>query len=144
MSTARRTVLIRRSVEEVAKLTTDPDVILPIMGGFGRFSHIADNPDGSQRWELFISVGTIHVGGQVLIEAPSNDALQWRSLRGTRHTARIEVAPDPVGAAVTMSVSTEFAGALTGRLTGILARGILNRYIDAALEQLRHHIEYGE
>lgn len=144
MSTADRTILIRRPVDEVAKLATDPAVILPIIGGFGRFAHIGDNPDGSQCWELFIVVGTIHVGGQVLIEAPAGDTLSWHSLRGTRHTARIEVTPDPIGAAVTMSVSAEFAGALTGRLTGILARGILNRYIEAGLEQLRHHIEYGD
>lgn len=143
MSTARRSVRIRRPVDEVAKLATDPDVVLPIVGGFGRARRVAGNPDGSQEWELFLVVGTIHVGGRVLVERPSGDAMVWQSLRGTRHQARIEVAEADGGAVVTMSITPEFAGTLTGPLTGVLARGILDRYIEAGMQQLRHHIEFG-
>lgn len=143
MNTVTGSVLVRRGVEEVAKIATDPDVVLPIIGGFGRFALIHRNPDGSQEWDLFLRIGTVHVGGRILIEPPSDHALTWRALRGKRHTARIEVTPDGDYAQLSISVTTEFVGALTGRLTGLLSRGILARQIDAGLQQLRHYIEHG-
>lgn len=143
MSTVTGTVLVRRSVEEVAKIATDPDVVLPIIGGFGRFALIRHNPDGSQEWDLFLHIGTVHVGGRILVGPPSDHALTWRSLRGKAHTARIEVRPAGDHAQMSISVTTQFVGAVTGRLTGLLARSILARQIDAGLQQLRHYIEYG-
>lgn len=144
MGGVSRSVLIRRPVDEVAKIATDPDVALPIIGGFGAFDRIARNPDGSQEWDLYLDVGTIHVGGRVLVEPPSESTLAWRSRRGTRHSARLEVSPADGGALVTMSVTAEFAGMLAGWITSLLANGILARHIEAGLQQLRHHIEYGD
>lgn len=144
MSTARGCVLIHRPVDEVAKVATDPSAVLPIIGALGRLSYLGRHPDGSQEWELFVIVGTIHVGGRVLVERPSPDTLVWRSLHGTRHDALIEVTPAEDGALVTVSITTEFAGTVTGPLTGLLARGILGRQIEAGLQRLRHHIEYGD
>lgn len=143
MGTATRTVLVRRPLGEVVKVAIDPDVVLPIIGGFGRFERITANPDGSQEWDLFTDVGTIHVGGRVRVEPPQPDSLTWRSCRGTHHSGCIEVAAGRDDALVSMSVTVEFAGMLTGRLTFLLARDILGRRMDAGLEQLRHHIEYG-
>lgn len=143
MGAVSRSVLIHRPVAEVAKKATDPDVVLPIIGGFGRFDRITQNPDGSQEWDLYLQVGTIHVGGRVLVEPTSGYTLVWSSRRGTRHKARIEVTPADGGASVAMSMSVEFAGLLAGWLTGLLANGILGRHIEAGLEELRHHIEYG-
>jgi hypothetical protein len=143
MGTTSRSVLVRRPVEEVAKSATDPGVVLPALGALGRVSCLDRHPDGTQEWDLFVIVGTIHVGGRVLIENPSWDRMAWRSLRGKRHTARVDVAPADDGATITMSVTTEFAGALSGPLTGLLAGPILGRYLEATLEQLRHRIEYG-
>lgn len=143
MGAVTRSVLVRRSVDEVAKVATDPDAVLPIIGGFGRFDFIAGHPGGSQEWDLYLRVGTIHVGGRILLEPPSDHRLAWDSRRGTRHHAVLDVAPADHGALVTMTVTVEFAGMLTGWLTGLLADGILARHIEAGLEQLRHHVEYG-
>ena len=143
MGTTRKSILVRRPVDEVAKSATDPGMVLPALGALGRVLCCDRHPDGSQEWDLFIIVGTIHVGGRVLIENPSWDTMVWRSLRGKRHHAHVEVAPAEDGATVTMAVTTEFTGTLSGPLTGLLAGPILGRYLDAILEQLRHRIEYG-
>jgi hypothetical protein len=143
MGTVTRSALVRRPVDEVAKVAIDPDVVFPIMGAFGRFDLITRNPDGSQEWDLHIDVGTIHVGSRIRVEPPSEYTLVWRWLRGTRHHAHIEVSPAEDGATVTMAVTIQFAGFLAGWITGRLAQGILGRRIAAGLQQLRHHIEYG-
>lgn len=143
MGTVARSVLVRRPVDEVAKVAIDPDVVFPIMGAFGKFDLITRNPDGSQDWDLHIDVGTIHVGSRIRVEPTSEHTLVWRWQRGTRHRAHIEVCPAEDGTTVTMEVTIQFAGLLVGWITGRLAEGILGRRIAAGLQQLRHHIEYG-
>lgn len=143
MGTVSKSALVQRPIDEVAKVATDPDVVFPIVGAFGKFDHITRNPDGSEEWDLHIDVGTIHVGSRILVEPPSENTLVWRWLRGTRHDGRIELSPAEDGTTVTMSVNIEFAGFLAGRITGILAQGIMGRHIEAGLQQLRHRIEYG-
>ncbi len=143
MGTVARSVLVRRPVDAVAKVATHPEEAFPVVGAFGKFDLIAETADGSQEWDLYLDVGTIHVGGRVLVEPPAGPILAWRSRRGTHHSGRIEVSPAEGGALVTMSVTVEFAGLLAGWFTGLLAQGILGRHIEAGLEQLRHHIEYG-
>ncbi|HTM83461.1 MAG TPA: SRPBCC family protein [Mycobacterium sp.] len=143
MAGVTRSVLVRSGLEEVTKVATDPAVVLPIIGSFGRFDFITRHPDRSEEWDLYLNVGTIHVGGRVRVAPPAAAELTWQALRGTQQNARIEVTPADDGARVTMSIAVQFAGALTGWLTGQLARGILARNIDAGLQQLRHHIEYG-
>ena len=142
MGTVTKSALVRGPVDEVAKVTTDPGVVFPIVGAFGRFDLIARHPDGSEEWDLYIDVGTIHVGSRIRVEPPSGYTLVWRWLRGTRHTGRIELSPAEGGTTVTMSVTIEFAGFLAGWITGFLAQGILGRRIEAGLEQLRHHVEF--
>ena len=143
MGAVTRSALVRRPVDEVSKVATDPDVVFPIIGGFGRFDLIARNPDGSEEWDLYVDVGTIHMGGRVLVEPPSGDTLVWRSRRGLHQNGRIEVSPADGGTLVTMSITVEFAGMLSAWVTSLLANGILARHIEFALQQLRHHIEYG-
>lgn len=143
MGTVTRSVLVRRSVEEVAKEATNPGVVLPIIGGFGRFEFIVANPDGSQEWDLFLDLRTVQVGGRVLVEPPAPNRLAWRSLRGKSHHAVLDVVPGEGGAELNFSITVAFVGAVTGRLTGYLAEGILARHIEAGLQQLRHHLEYG-
>lgn len=145
MGAVTRSVLIRGAFNDVAKVATDPDVVFPIIGGFGRFDFIEQNGDGTQEWDLYLDVGTIHVGGRVLVEQPSERVLIWHSLRGTHHLARIEVLPAGDGAKVSMMISVELAGGLlTGWVTTFLAEGILARHLEAGLQQLRHRIEYGD
>jgi hypothetical protein len=83
------------------------------------------------------------VGSRIRVEPPSEHALDWRWIRGTRHHARVELSPAEGGTTVTMSVTIQFAGFLAGRMIGALAQGILGRRMEAGLQQLRHHIEYG-
>lgn len=144
MGTVTRSTLVHASVDEVVKVATDPDVVFPIMGGFGRFECIDRHPDGSQEWDLYLDVGTIHAGGRVRVEAPSEHSLAWESVRGIQHSAHIEVSPATDGATVTMTISVQFSGRLlAGWATSLLADGILARNIEAGLQQMRHRIEYG-
>jgi len=143
MGSTTRSVSIRGDFDEIAKTATDPDVVFPIMGGFGRFELIDRYSDGTQEWDLYLDVGSIHVGGRVAVDAPGADRLTWRSIRGTHHSARLEVSRDDGGALVTMTVTVELAGRLiVGWVAQFLADGILGRHIEAGLQQLRHRIEY--
>lgn len=144
MGQVQRSVLVRRPVDEVAKFALDPDVVLPTIGGFGRFAFKGQAADGSQEWDLYLRVGTVHVGGRVRVEPSTDSQLCWRAVRGTRHTVRIEVAPEGDDTRVTMTVSVRFAGMITGRLTWAFADGILGRHLEAGLQQLRHRVEYGD
>ncbi|MCB0950169.1 MAG: SRPBCC family protein [Mycobacterium sp.] len=144
MGAVTRTTLVHAGPDEVAQVATDPDAVLPIIGSFGRFERIESHADGSQEWDLYLDVGTIHVGGRVLVEPPSDGSLVWHSVRGTMHDARIVVSPATDGTTLAMTISVKFAGRLlTGWITGVLADRILARRIEASLQQLRHRIEYG-
>jgi hypothetical protein len=144
MGTVTRSTLVHAGVGEVARVATDPEVVFPIMGAFGRFDRVDRFPDGSQEWDLFLHVGTIHAGGRVLVAPPSEDSLEWQSVRGIQHEARIEVAPATGGTTVAMTISVRFSGRLlTGWVTGLLADSILARHIEAGLQQMRHRVEYG-
>jgi hypothetical protein len=145
MGAVTRSVLVRGDFADIAKVATDPDVVFAIIGGFGRFENIEKDGNGSEQWDVYLDVGTIHVGGRVVVEQPSERVLIWHSLRGTHHHARIEASPAEGGAKVSMMISVELAGGLlAGWLTTVLAEGILARHIEAGLQELRHRIEYGD
>lgn len=141
-TTVTESLVVRRPVAEVRRLATDPGLVLPIMGGLGRFRKIGDLPGGGEEWDVFLDIGTIHVGGRVHVVRHA-DALVWESVRGTRHSARLEVVPDPAGSRLTMTLTVAFVGLLTGPLTELLARGVVRRHLQAGLQQLRHHLEHG-
>ncbi len=143
MSAVTRATHVHGDFDEIVTVATDPDVVFQIMGGFGRFELIARYPDGSQERDLYLDIGTIHVGGRVAVEPASGNTLVWRSIRGTHHSARIEVSPADDGATVAMTINVEIAGRLlAGWVTQFMANGILGRHIEAGLQQLRHRIEY--
>jgi hypothetical protein len=145
MGAVTRSVLVRGDFADIAKVATDPDVVFPIIGGFGRFEYIEKDGNGPEEWDVYIDVGTIHVGGRVVVEQSSERVLIWHSLRGTHHHARIEVSKAEDGAKVSMMIAVELAGSLlTGWVTTVLAEGILGRHMEAGLQQLRHRIEYGD
>jgi uncharacterized membrane protein len=143
-ATTRRAVRIRKPMEEVAAIATDPRVVLPIVGGLGRFQALDIDDEGCGDWDIFIDVGSIHVGGRVVVERPDGYHLAWRSIRGTRHQLELscEFAGDDTEVAIEMSV--QLAGFLFGYVAERMAAGIMARHIDAGLQQLRHHIEFGE
>ena len=137
-------VLVRRPVADVAPRATDPDVILPLISGLGRFQLITRRPDGTELWDVFLDVGSIHIGGRVEVPVPEPTVLYWESVRGTRHSCRLEVTEEGEGhARLSITMTLELAGGLlAARLAGFLAGGIVRRHLQAGLEQLRHHLEY--
>ena len=140
-TTVTESVGVRRGVHEITKRATDPAVVLPLMGGLGRFQHIDTQADGTQHWDVFLDVGSLHVGGRVEVRSGEH-SLTWRSTRGTRHSARLDVRPAGEHSVLRMELTVEFAGAVTGRVTELLARGIVRRHLQAGLQQLRHHLEF--
>lgn len=140
-TTATESIVVRRPLAEVAKTATDPGVLLPLVAGLGRFEHIGRGPDGTEQWDMFLDIGAIHVGGRVLVvsEPP---VLSWHSVRGTRHSMRVEVTEHPDGAEVTMAMTVQLGGLVMGRFAELLARSIAGRHLVAGLEQLRHHLEF--
>jgi uncharacterized membrane protein len=141
-TTATESVVVRRPVEEVAKVATDPGVMLPLVAGLGRFEFIRRNDDGTEEWDMFLDIGAIHVGGRVHV-VPAASQLTWESVRGTRHAMVVEVTDHPDGAEVTMAMTVQLGGLVLGRVAERLARGIAGRHLVAGLEQLRHHLEFG-
>ena len=135
-------IVVRRPLSDVAPVATDPHVLLPLIAGLGRFAFIADDPDGSQQWDMFLDIGAIHVGGRVRVLTDGR-VLTWQSERGTRHTMRVEVTEDEAGAEVSMRMDVQLGGLLLGRAAEFIARGIAGRHLVAGLEQLRHHLEFG-
>jgi hypothetical protein len=140
----RRSITVRRTAKEVAAVVTDPRVVLPVIGGLGRFKEIATDADGLGEWDVFIDVGSIHVGGRVVVERPGPLQLSWHSIRGTRHQLELTVYEHGEESEVAIVMDLQLAGYLLGRVAETLARGIMARHLDAGLQQLRHHVEFGE
>ena len=143
-STVRRSITIRRPVDEVAAIATDPRVVLPIIGGLGRFKELATDVQGLGEWDLFIDIGSVHVGGRVVVERPEPRRLTWHAIRGTRHQLALNVDEEGENARVTITMSLQLAGLVLGWVAETLARGIMARHLDAGLQQLRHHAEFEE
>jgi hypothetical protein len=145
MSTSvRRSITIRRPVDRVAAIATDPNVVLPIIGGLGRFKQLDTDAQGLGEWDVFIDVGSIHVGGRVVVERPGPLQLRWHATRGTRHQLELTVFEHGEESEVAIVMSLQLAGFVLGRVAETLARGIMARHIEAGLQQLRHHVECEE
>jgi carbon monoxide dehydrogenase subunit G len=138
-----RSITVRRPHDEVAELVTDPHRVLEVIPGFARFAHVGDGPLPEQEvWDVFLEVGTLHIGGRVLVEHPSAYRLEWHSQRGTSHTFAMTVEPLGEHSELTMELSYTLAGGLGARVTELVARGITARHLDAGLEQIRHLLEH--
>lgn len=142
MADVFRSIRVHRPLDEVCAVITDPAIAFSIIGDFGRFEKIADLPDGAQEWDLFLPVGTVHIGGRVLVPPRRPDELTWTSIRGTHNHARVWATEEGEGTRINMSIGVTFVGMVSGWLAGLLAKDILARHVQASLEQLRHHIEY--
>jgi carbon monoxide dehydrogenase subunit G len=137
-----RSITVRRPHDEVAAFATDPHRVLEVIPGFARFEYVGDAPSNAELWDVFLEVGTLHVGGRVLVTHPSPHRLEWRSQRGTAHTFSMTVEPLGEHARLTMSLTYTFAGWLSARVSEVVARGIAARHLDAGLEQIRHLLEH--
>ncbi len=141
-----RAINVRRPYAEVAQFVTDAHSVLQVIPGFARFSYIGDSdadPE-AQEWDVFLEVSTLHVGGRVLVTKPSPNRLEWRSLRGTDQRFTIEVEPLGDETRLTMSMSYGLSGLVISRISELLARGLVTRHVEAGLQQVRHHLEYGD
>lgn len=138
---------VRRPAEVVAAVATDPSLLFPLMPGFGRFAPVGPGSrEDTEEWDVFLDVGTYNVGGRVEISRPDARTLRWSSLRGTRNDFTLHVEPDPEHVdrcTLTMTMGFSLSGLLVARIAALLARGIVVRHLEAGLEQLRHHLEYG-
>lgn len=143
-ATVTRSITVRRAPTEAAKVATDPCVVLPIIGGLGRFEEIDTDANGLGEWDLFLDVGSVHVGGRVVVERPDFQRLTWHSIRGTRHQLELVVGEGaaPGESLVTIAMSLQLAGILLSRVAELLAAGIMARHLEAGLQQLRHHLEF--
>jgi hypothetical protein len=140
-TTATESIVVRRPLEVVAPVATDPGVLLPLVAGLGRFEFIERGADGTEEWDMFLDIGAVHVGGRVHVVSAA-PTLTWHSVRGTRHSMQVDVTDHPDGALVTMAMTVQLGGLVLGRLAEVLARSIAGRHLVAGLEQLRHHLEF--
>lgn len=132
------TVVVRRPVAEVAVTATDPERLMPMLSGIGRFSHTAE-----QEYDMFIDVGTIHIGGRVSVSTPDPQTLVWQSIRGIENRFELHVSEHPEGALVSATLRLKLHGLVMARVSEFLAHGIMSRHLVAGLEHLRHDIEHG-
>ena len=138
-----RSVTVRRPHEEVAAFVTDPHRVLEVIPGFARFAYVGEGPGPTDEvWDVFLDVGTLHVGGRVLVSHPSASRLEWHSQRGTTHSFSMTVEPLGEHSRLTMTLAYTFTGWVSARVTELVARGIAARHLDAGLEQIRHLLEH--
>ena len=142
----RRAIVVRRPHDDVAAFVTDPHRLLDAIPGFARFSHLgpAGDPPGAEHWEVFLEIGTLHVGGRVVVLKPSRNRLEWRSDRGTSHSFEMSVEPVGDHCVVTVEMEYSLSGQLMAWAAEHLARGIVVRHLEAGLEEIRHLLEHGD
>jgi hypothetical protein len=144
--TVIRAINVRRPYDEVAAFVTDPHCVLAAIPGFARFAFIGPAADvpGGEEWDVFLEVGTFHVGGRVVVTKPSINRLEWRSLRGTTQHFSMVVEPLGDNARLTMTLRYGLHGLLVSRISELLAKGLVTRHVEAGLQQVRHELEYGD
>lgn len=132
---------IRRPLEEVGAFVADPHQFIPVLATIGRCEYLEDSGD-DQLWDVFLVSGTLHLGGRVLVTHTQNRQLSWRSLRGTRHTFTAVADGDGHGCRVTVAMTYSLTGLGIARLSEVIGRGIVARNLQAAVEELRHRLEF--
>lgn len=142
-ATARASVHVDVPAAELTAFVRDPHATLPVITGFGDFTHHRDAPvSGLQEWDVIYHVGTLQLGGRIEIDDARPDGLDWRSIRGTRHTFAVTVAEDGDGSLLSLEMNLSLSGLLMARIAERAGAGIMRRHLDAAAEQLRHHAEW--
>ena len=138
-----RSIRVRRPVDEVAAFVTDPHRVLPVVPGFARFAFVGST-DGAEEWDVFLEIGTLHVGGRVEVTRPSATHLSWRSDRGTWHRFDLVVEPladDPRAALVRMEIEYALSGLLMAAAV-VVSDAVVSRITSAerlALSDLGEH-----
>lgn len=131
---------IRRPVEETGSFVSDPDKLFAAVSTFSRCRFIEAQHDG-ELWDVYMDSGTIYLGGRVLI-TPGVNCLSWRSVRGTRHSFGASVEKDGDGSLLTLSLTFSASGFAIARISELIGRGLVARNLEAAAQEIRHHLEF--
>ena len=136
-----------RIVREVA-VHRDADTAWRLVGDLGRYDEVLVGitrwePLGDDRYWVLMQVGSIATGGEVEVTVdPAGRRVSWRSVRGTRHSAVLEVLGDgPDRCRLRLEVTFRLVGAF-GPLVTRAARPIVARNLVASLETARHLVEH--
>jgi carbon monoxide dehydrogenase subunit G len=133
-----RTIGVGRSAADAWRLVSDLSRYDEVIVGVRRWE-----PAGDGRYWILMQVGAVPTGGEVRVTV-DHDAheVEWTSLRGTRHDARLKV--DGIShdtCRIVFELRFDLVG-LAAPLTELLAGPILRRNLEASLESARHLIEF--
>jgi hypothetical protein len=131
---------IRCPVDEAGAFVTNPHHLFPKLSTFSRCRFIEACDDG-ELWDVYMNSGTIYLGGRVLISS-SGGRLMWRSVRGTRHSFEALVEPDADDSRLTMTLTFSASGFAIAWISEMVGRGLVVRNLEAAAEEIRHHLEF--
>lgn len=132
---------VRCPLDKAGAFVTDPHALFPEVSTFSRCRLIEARRSG-ELWEVFLNSGTIYLGGRVLIAPPRDNRLRWRSVQGTRHSFEARVEPEDEGSRLTMTLNFSASGLGVARISELIGRGLVARNLEAAAEEIRHHLEF--
>lgn len=101
----------------------------------------------TQLWDVFLNIGSYEVGSRVDVRRAAPNELQWESVRGAYNRAQITVEPDgddPAHSMVRVVLRFRLEGMILARFAMAIAQPIVARHVEAGLERLRHHLEFGD
>ena len=132
---------IRCPVVETSAFVTDPHKLFPELSTFSRCRFIEACDDG-ELWDVDLNSGTIYLGGRVLVTSSEGSRLKWRSVRGTRHSFEALIEPEGHGSRLTITLAFSASGLGIARISEMIGRGLVARNLEAAAEEIRHHLEF--
>ena len=140
-----QTVSVTRHIDcpfaDSSNFVTDPHTLFNAVSVFSRCKFVTSRDDG-ELWDVYLDSGTIQLGGRVLIATPTGSLLKWRSVQGTRHSFSALAEPDGDRSRLTLTLTFTTTGLGIARLSEWLGRGLVSRNLDAAVEEIRHHLEF--
>jgi hypothetical protein len=131
---------IRRPVEDIGSFISDPQELFTTVSNFSRCRFIEAKDDG-ELWDVYLDSGTIYLGGRVLITS-SPGCLSWRSVRGTRNSFEARTEKDGDGSRLTLALTFSASGFAIARISELIGRGLVARNLEAAAQEIRHHLEF--
>ncbi|QLL05306.1 hypothetical protein [Mycobacterium vicinigordonae] len=140
-----QTVSVTRDIDcpfaEIGRFVTDPHSLFPQVSIFSRCKFVTSRDDG-ELWDVYLDSGTIQLGGRVLIATPTGSLLKWRSVQGTRHSFSALAEAHGERSRLTLTLTFTTTGLGVARLSEWLGRGLVTRNLEAAAEEIRHHLEF--
>lgn len=133
-----REIEVGRAADAAWQLVGDLDRYDEVLVGITRWE-----PSGDGRYWVLMQVGSIATGGEVEVDVDDDGrTVSWRSVRGTRHEARLQVVDDgPDRCRIRLEVDFRLVGLLAPIATRA-ARPIVVRNLLASLETARHLVEH--